>query len=246
MAMISFIVPAYNEEAVIGATLSALHAAARTVDEPYEIIVADDASTDRTAEIASVRGARVITAHHRQIAATRNSGARHARGDRFIFVDADTIVPARTLRAALAALKRGAAGGGSATRFDGKIPLYARAMLPLCVGAFRILRLAAGCFVFCCRDAFEAVGGFDENLFASEEVAFSQAVKKHGPFVVLREHVITSGRKLRQYRATEILGLLFRLTLQGPRRGCGKREGLELWYEGRRESTISDSSTAET
>ena len=45
--MISFIVPAYNEERLLGATLDALHVAARTLDERYELVVVDDASTDR-------------------------------------------------------------------------------------------------------------------------------------------------------------------------------------------------------
>ena len=90
--MISFIVPAYNEEAVLGGTLDHIHAAARTLDEPYEIVVADDASTDRTAEIAREHGAQVVSVHNRQIAATRNAGARAAQGEYLIFVDADTPV----------------------------------------------------------------------------------------------------------------------------------------------------------
>ena len=57
--MISFVVPAYNEEAFIADTLNAIHCSARAVNEQYEIIVADDASTDRTAEIARSLGARV-------------------------------------------------------------------------------------------------------------------------------------------------------------------------------------------
>ena len=86
--MISFIVPAYNEERLLGATLDALHAAGRAAGEPYELIVVDDASTDRTALIAQGHGALLVRVAHRQIAATRNAGARRANGDLFIFVDA--------------------------------------------------------------------------------------------------------------------------------------------------------------
>ena len=50
--VISFILPAHNEEALLGRTLSALHESARALGEPYEAIVANDASTDRTGEIA--------------------------------------------------------------------------------------------------------------------------------------------------------------------------------------------------
>src|SRR5260221_1673982 len=102
--MISFIVPAYNEERLLGATLDALHAAGRAMDERYELVVVDDASTDGTALIAQRHGARVVSVVHRQIAATRNSGAQAATGKLFIFVDADTIVNEAVVRAAVAAL----------------------------------------------------------------------------------------------------------------------------------------------
>ena len=81
--MISFIVPAYNEERLLGATLDALHAAGQAVGESYELVVVDDASTDGTALVAQRRGARLVSVAHRQIAATRNSGAREANGTFF-------------------------------------------------------------------------------------------------------------------------------------------------------------------
>ncbi len=90
--VISFIVPAYNEERLLGSTLCAIHQAARSIGEPYEIIVADDGSTDRTAAVAAEHGARVVSVANRQIAATRNAGARQACGKLLVFVDADTIV----------------------------------------------------------------------------------------------------------------------------------------------------------
>ena len=94
--MISFVVPAYNEERLIGATLDAIHAAAREIAEPYEVVVANDASTDNTAGVARTHGARVVDCHHRQIARVRNTGARATTGEILIFVDADTIISARS------------------------------------------------------------------------------------------------------------------------------------------------------
>ena len=88
--MISFIVPAHNEELEIPATLDAIHAAASDAGQPYEIIVVDDASTDATPEIASRAGAEVIQINQRQIAAARNAGGKTARGECLFFVDADT------------------------------------------------------------------------------------------------------------------------------------------------------------
>lgn len=231
--MVSFIVPAFDEEEQLGRTLEAIHAAGRQLDEPYEIVVADDDSADRTAAIARERGARVVTVKHRQIAATRNSGARAAAGDMLVFVDADTLVSVEAVRGAVHAMRTGAAGGGCGFRFDGRVPLYGRVMVGLAVPVYRLLSLASGCFLFCRRDAFVAAGGFDERLFGGEEAAFSRALHRQGRFVVLRESVTTSGRKLRAHSAREVLGLLFRLALAGPK-SVRRREGLALWYGPRR------------
>jgi glycosyltransferase involved in cell wall biosynthesis len=241
--MISFIVPAYNEERLLGATLDAVRAAALAIGEPYELIVADDASTDRTAAIAAQHGAILVSVAHRQIAATRNSGARKANGDWLIFVDADTLVSEAVVRSAVEALRSGAVGGGAAVEFDGTVPLYARLLLPVLVRSFRWAGLAAGCFLFCTRNAFAAVGGFDEAFYGAEELVMSRALKRHGRFVVLRQAVITSGRKLRTHSVREMLAILARLALRGP--GAVKqRQGMDLWYAERREDPQQDALTA--
>jgi glycosyltransferase involved in cell wall biosynthesis len=231
---ISFIVPAYNEERLLEASLGALHAAARALGQPYELVVVDDASTDRTALIAQGQGALLVSVAHRQIAATRNSGARAASGELFFFVDADTIVNEGVVRSAFEALRDGAVGGGAGLVLDGAVPLYAKLLLPILVQSFRAARLAAGCFLFCTRDAFVAVGGFDETFFGAEEWVMSQALKRHGKFVILRQAVTTSGRKLRTYTGREMLMLLGRVLLRGTK-AVKQRQGMELWYGERRD-----------
>lgn len=237
--MISFIVPAYNEERLLGATLDALHAAGRAVGELYELIVVDDASTDRTAIIARRHGAVLVSVAHRQIAATRNSGARKANGDLFIFVDADTIVNEAVVRSAVEALRGGAVGGGAAVEFDGAVPLYARLLMPILVRLFRVARVAAGCFLFCTRSAFMAAGGFDEAFYGAEELVMSRALKRYGKFVVLPLAVTTSGRKLRTHSVREVLMVIGRLALRGPE-AVKRRQGMELWYAERREDPQQD------
>ena len=232
--MISFIVPAYNEEPLIGRTLTAIHAAARASGEPYEVIVADDGSTDRTAQVAGECGARVVRTECRQIAGTRNAGARDAAGEILIFVDADTIITAATLGATLAALEDGAVAGGASLRLDGRIPWHGRLLLWLVRAGMRFGKLAAGCYVFCTRAAFDAAGGFDERLFATEEIALSRALARHGRVVILRETVLSSGRKLRTHSGWEILQILSVVARQGSK-ALQSREQLELWY-GRRRS----------
>ena len=229
----SFIVPAHNEEPLLGATLSAIHAAATAAGLDYDVIVVDDASTDRTAEIARAHGATVCAVSLRQISAVRNAGGRAAHGDWLIFVDADTLVSVDAVSAACRALSEGYVGGGSAVQWDGAVPLWGRVLAVATLRTMRLFTYAAGCFVFCTRAAFEATGGFDETLYASEEIWFSRALKRHGRMIILRETVTTSSRKLRTYSGLEILRMTAPLFYRGIGALRDKRY-LGLWYDPRR------------
>jgi glycosyltransferase involved in cell wall biosynthesis len=235
MTEISFIVPAFNEERELGATLKALVAAGNTLVDSYEIVVADDGSTDGTARIARAHGAQVITAQHRQIAATRNSGAGIAKGEIFIFVDADTTVNNDVIGAAVSAILDGAVGGGAAVTFDKPLTAYGKLMTPLILKGYMLTGWAAGCFMFCTRQAFEAIGGFDEKLFGSEEIPFSKGLKQHGRFLMLRESVRTSARKFRIYSGREHVRSIWKFLLRG-REALYDRDAMHMWYDGRREA----------
>jgi len=230
--VISFIIPAHDEEVLLPATLSAIRAAATEVLDRWEVIVVDDASADATARIAAERGARVVSISRRQISASRNAGAGVAEGDVFVFVDADTIVSVPVLREMVDALRGGVCGGGCAIRFEGVVPFYGRVMEEAGFILYPLLGLASGAFLFCTREAFQKVGGFSEELFAAEEARMSRALRSHGRFVVLRTRVLTSGRKLRTYSAREVLGTLLRI-LVGGKKALRTRAGLGLWYERR-------------
>jgi glycosyltransferase involved in cell wall biosynthesis len=232
--LLSFIVPAYNEEGLLPFTLPRLLASARATRRPFEVIVVDDASTDRTAEVARSLGARVVSVNARQISASRNAGASQAAGEVLVFLDADTLLPEPTLRAALRALEGGAVGGGSAVRFDEGVAWPARTCLAALVVCMRVLGWASGCFLFARRDAFRAAGGFDERYFAAEEIFLSRALGKQGRFPVLREPVVTSGRKARMYGLWGTFVVVARALLwPGALR---RRKGLDLWYSGKREA----------
>jgi glycosyltransferase involved in cell wall biosynthesis len=235
--MISFIVPAHNEELLIGQALSALQRAAHTSGEPFEIIVVDDASTDRTAAIAREHGARVISVNHRQIAATRNAGARQARGEFLFFVDGDTLATPEAVVAGLKALRGGAVGGGCVFHFDGKLPLWARILHPVGVSVGRVIRLVGGCFLFCHADVFRAIGGFNERFYAAEELIFIQALKQRGRFVVPPAWVVTSGRKIRTHTLMQICRTLMGMWIRG-RTSVQSRDKLELWYGQRRRDPL--------
>jgi hypothetical protein len=157
-------------------------------------------------------------------------------GDTFVFVDADTLVNAVVVRGVLAAMQRGAVGGGAAVAIDEPAPRYVKVMMPVAAWLFRRFRWAAGCFLFCSKTAFTAVGGFDEKLFVSEEIALSRALHARGLFVVMKEKVVTSGRKLRTYSGSEMSWTMLRLGLGG-RRAFRDRRRLGMWYGPRREDT---------
>ena len=233
MIDVSFIVPAFNEERLLGRTLEGIWRATSGIPESCEVLVVDDASDDDTASIAAAGGARVIPVHLRHIAATRNAGAQAAEGRWLIFVDADTVVTQDVVRASIMALRAGVAGGGCDLRFEGPLPVYGRLLIAVALPIYKALRLAAGCYLFCSREAFEAAGGFDETLFAAEEVFLSRQLRKQGRFVVLREHVLTSGRKLRSHSGRELWGVILRVALGG-RKAIERREGLDIWYGARR------------
>ena len=180
-----------------------------------------------------MHGARVVDCEYRQIARVRNAGARASTGKILIFVDADTIISPAVVRASLAALDGGAAGGGATVHIDGSQPWWGPILLFAVVESMRVMRWAAGCYVFCTRAAFEAAGGFDERLFVAEEIALSRALQRVGRFVILRERVLTSGRKMRTHSFWELLRLLGGFVRYGPSL-LRSRERLSLWYGDRR------------
>lgn len=198
----SIIIPAYNEEDELPLTLSAIRAAMDAIPLSGEVIVTDNNSTDATARIAREWGATVVFESHNQIARARNTGARAARGRYFVFIDADTRICGDLLQAALTALASGnIVGGGARIGFDRKVTGLSKALLHTWNWVSRKFGVAAGSFVYCLREAFEGIGGFDEGVYAGEEVWLSRSLKKWGrprklAFVVQPIAVETSGRKL--------------------------------------------------
>lgn len=232
----SIIIPAFNEEELLPATLAKLHDAMSQLPEQGEIIVVDNNSTDATAELARMSGARVVFESVNRISTARNAGANEALGKWLVFVDADTLVPSALLRQAIEALGTGdTGGGGSCIRFgpDAKesLPFALRLWNRISLG----LRLAAGSFIYCRADGFTTVGGFSDKVYAGEEILFSRQYKawcrkQDLRFVIITDHpVFTSARKLEWYStfglAGSFLTLLFFPFLLRSRFFC------RFWYE---------------
>jgi glycosyltransferase involved in cell wall biosynthesis len=177
----SIIIPAYNEEDYLTTTLNALQEAMPLVELSGEIIVVDNNSSDRTAEIAEAKGVKVVFEAINQISRARNAGAKEAQGRYLIFVDADTVIPHALLQQALVNLENGEIIGGGAC-VSGDVPLHFSMQCLLNFWNFISIqtRNAAGSFIYCHREDFETIGGFSEAVYASEEIWLSRSLKKLG------------------------------------------------------------------
>jgi len=232
----SLIVPAYNEAELLPATLARLHQCmAALAPRQGEVIVVDNASTDGTAELARAAGATVVSEAHRQIARARNVGARHSQGRYLVFVDADTLISPALLRLALETLDGGRiAYGGAPVRFDQPGGLHVRLLTGLWNALSRLFTWPCGAFIFCRRDGFEAIGGFDERYYASEEIHLAKGLRRwcrrHGcRGRILREPILTSNRKARWFSSWRLLGMLARFALVPG--SIRQREACWMWYE---------------
>jgi glycosyltransferase involved in cell wall biosynthesis len=239
---ISVVIPAFNEEKLIGATLRSIQAAGAAfggLGWTMEIVVCDNNSTDATAELARAAAARVVFEPVNQIARARNTGAAAAGGEWLVFVDADSR-PTRELFAEVAGEIRSGRclAGGCTVRMD------QRHFLGDCgTGLWnlisRIQKWTAGSFIFCEAAAFRKIGGFNGELFASEEIDLSKRLKKlarqEGKKVVIlhRHPLLTSARKLTLYTYREYFRFLAKAVFR-PRKTVTSREACKPWYDGRR------------
>ncbi|HNV68354.1 MAG TPA: glycosyltransferase [Candidatus Ozemobacteraceae bacterium] len=241
--LISIIVPAFNEERLLPACLKAIDAArAKFTDLGWdsEVIVCNNNSTDRTGEVAEKLGARVVFEPVNRISTARNAGARAARGDWLVFVDADSEPPPGLFQAVARHIRCGKAiGGGALMRFPDKTPIGELSLI-LWNWCSRLWRLGAGAFLFVEAAAFQAIGGFDEALYASEEIRFSIKLGLLGrrskrQFVIIHKpRQLTSSRKLRLYSWRELVPQIARMVVSLPL-AVRTREACAFWYDGRRE-----------
>ena len=239
---ISVVVPAFNEEKLLRQSLAAIQSACTTFDQlgwDWEIVVCDNNSTDRTAELARSAGATVVFEPINQISRARNRGATVATGDWFIFVDADSFPSAELFSATAKKIKSGkCAGGGCLVRLDEKNFFLGAAVL-LWTTISLLKRWAAGSYVFCRADLFREVGGFSTEMFASEELDFSDRMKTLARSrglrfqIITRPKLVTSARKLHLYGHAAPLRFFFTAMLS-PRETIMNRDRCTLWYDGRR------------
>lgn len=193
--LISFVVPAYNEQALIGACLAAIRAEILRTGCAAEIIVVNNDSTDATREIATaIAGVTVVDEPERGLVQARRAGYLAAHGSLIANIDADTIVPEGWLSTVFREFERHpdlAALSGPFIHYDlpRSAQFIAAAFYRIAYVIYVMMRfvfrsgsmLQGGNFVVS-RRAIEAAGGFNADFrFYGEDTDLAARLSKVGP-----------------------------------------------------------------
>ncbi len=180
--VISLVIPAHNEERYLPRLLESVEVARerwRRDASLLEVIVADNASMDSTATVARSRGCRVAKIEERRIASVRNGGAAIAEGEILCFVDADSEIHPETFNAIEDSLATGRiVAGATGVRME-RWSLGIAATYAVFMPMVWLTRMDTG-VVFCRREDFEAVGGYDERRFFGEDVQLLWDLRRIG------------------------------------------------------------------
>ena len=179
---LSIIAPAFNEEDYLGPTLDSIRIAVEHLSAcsgvGIEIVVDDNNSEDDDDAVARGKGTAVVGEPVRGILRARNTGARHAKGDVLVFVDADVIVPRTLLDAIHTAMSNPVCVGGGVDVENRPRRPFVR----LYLRSWRLLanrmEMVQGATQFCRRDVFEQVGGYDEGTWIGEDIDFYWGLRK--------------------------------------------------------------------
>ncbi|MCC7376077.1 MAG: glycosyltransferase [Verrucomicrobiales bacterium] len=243
MPRLTIVIPAFNEERLLPRTLEAVgRSMPGFTDRGWdtEVVVCDNNSTDRTAELARAWGAKVVFEPVNQIGRARNCGAAAASGDWILFLDADSVPTPELFGAAAEEVAKGRViYVGALVALDAELPPVERFFLGMWNRLSRTLRWVAGSFILVEADAFREIGGFDLSLYASEELDLSRRLKavarrRRKTAVILTRYPLTSSaRRMTMYRRGNLLRFFLKASLR-PWSTVRSREACGMWYDGRR------------
>lgn len=208
--LFSIIIPAHNEEKYIAKCLRAIKKAEKYAKTKAQIIVSANRCTDKTVEIAEKFGAEICVNNEKCISAVRNAGARIAKGEIIVTIDADSRMSETSLSEIKSMLESGKfIGGGAVSVFDryslGIIvsSIYvARHLIPVMIKEKSAL---TGGMFWCCKKDFDKIGGFNEEFISLEDMDFAirlknlglKSGKKYG--TLKKSRIITSSRKFDKF-----------------------------------------------
>lgn len=210
-ALVSIIIPTYNEADGIGALLHHLRQAGTAADKAVEIIVADGHSTDATVALAQAAGALVLACPRKGRAAQLNHGARHAAGRILYFLHADSWPPRGFLNDIRAAVAAGYGCGCFRLAFD-EPHWFLRANAWFTRFNLNIFRFGDQS-LFVEKAVFEQAGGYREELHLLEDQEIALRLRRFSALRVLPATIVTSARKYRKNGIYRLQGAFYLLTL---------------------------------
>lgn len=182
MYKMSVIIPAYNEELYIGRTLQSL--VSQDYQGSFEIIVVNNASADRTRQMAESFNVKVVDEPKKGISNALIKGCGEATGEIFVFTDADTELPydwLSMLNARFDDDPEAVAFGGPYSFYDGdsNVNFFAKKVF------FPVYKLVAGGLLPCVnmavrREAYEKTGGFNPEMNWGQDIDLSKRLGNVG------------------------------------------------------------------
>ena len=200
---ISVIIPAHNEEEFLPHTLDALK---KQTYGRFETIVVTNGCTDNTAEAVRGKCDHVHELEERGLGPARNLGAATARGNLLIFLDADTILEPTALAVIARQFKRHHSAGTLRGVPDQARPSYKVIyFLKNFVHVTRAHHGSSG-VILCWKDHFDAVGGFDNELYLRENSDLMKKLRQFGSYKYIRHTpAITSMRRYERAGTAEMV-----------------------------------------
>lgn len=197
----SVIIPAHNEEKYIGKCLDSIKKASKAYADQIEIIVVLNRCTDKTEEVAKSYNCITLKNGDKNLSKIRNAGAAIAKGEIIITIDADTQMTEDFLSNVDKYLSSGKyIGGGVNGKFERvSLGIIVSAILIIFPLLFKYGAISVGIF-WCYKKDFEAINGFNEKMFMSEDADFAMRLKKWGKknnkkFGTIKNAMITSCRR---------------------------------------------------
>ncbi len=196
--VVSVIIPTKNEEKYLPRLLESIK---KQTYKNYEVIVADGNSTDRTVEIAKKHGARVIDGKDHP-GKGRNQGAKHAKGEILLFLDADTILPdEKWLEMVVREFEeRGLGVATCKSRFYPDNPF--NRFVSWFIDTYHWINknitkkpTATGYCIIARKSVHKKIGGFDEGIRICEDFDYTERASKVARFDILPERILVAGRR---------------------------------------------------
>lgn len=196
----SVVIPARNEEQLLPLCINSLRVAASNAEVEIEIIVVVNRCTDRTEELAIANNCLVTHADGKNLSAIRNTGVRATSNKIVLTVDADSRVSSNLFKEITHSINTKNALSGGVMIYPERWSLGIALTILMIVPIAIYYRISAGLFYFT-RESFEAIGGFNENIYSAEDIDFAKRLRKYARSnnkyfrTLFKAYITTSCRK---------------------------------------------------